>query len=60
MHNRKLLVDILKDKEGCYATSRNESCNVTCEFYWTCRANYKQLQSGYKKSREEILHYEVI
>ena len=51
--------DLLKEKENCYATDRVEECNADCRFYWTCKANLRQLEIGDIENREDILNQEL-
>lgn len=48
--------ELLKDKVECYATNKNNDCNIKiCKFYWTCIANKRALDIGRIKIRESIL-----
>lgn len=48
--------ELLKDKVECYATDKNNDCNIkTCNFYWTCISNKRALDIGSIKTRESIL-----
>lgn len=48
--------ELLKDKVECYATDKNNECNIKmCKFYWTCISNKRALDIGSIKTRESIL-----
>lgn len=50
--------ELLKEKEVCYATNKVDECDTKCRFYWTCKANRRQLEIGDIKNREDILNGE--